>query len=99
MVRIGLLLEAVAITGLGLWISLTVSGSVLAAWLFLNGTGCGNGHRAAHQRDPGRSPFGAEQSHRKDWLSQHLSMVGHLVADHRCADDGAVHVADRRGCE
>jgi EmrB/QacA subfamily drug resistance transporter len=40
-VRVGLLLEAVAITGLGLSISLTVSGSVLAAWLFLYGAGVG----------------------------------------------------------
>ena len=40
-VRIGLLLEAVAITGLGLTISLTASGGVLAAWLFLYGAGVG----------------------------------------------------------
>jgi EmrB/QacA subfamily drug resistance transporter len=40
-VRIGLLLEAVAIAGLGLSISLTVSGGVLAAWLFLYGAGVG----------------------------------------------------------
>ena len=40
-VRIGLFLEAVAIAGLGLSISLTVSGSLLAAWLFLYGTGVG----------------------------------------------------------
>lgn len=41
MVRIGLLLEAVAITGLGFTISLTASGGVLAAWLFLYGAGVG----------------------------------------------------------
>jgi len=40
-VRIGLLLESVAITGLGLSISITASGPVLAAWLFLYGTGVG----------------------------------------------------------
>ena len=40
-VRIGLLLEAVAIAGLGLSISLTANGSVLAAWLFLYGAGVG----------------------------------------------------------
>ena len=40
-VRVGLLLEAVAITGLGLSISATASGSVLAAWLFLYGAGVG----------------------------------------------------------
>ena len=40
-VRIGLFLEAVAITGLGLTISLTASGPVLAAWLFLYGAGVG----------------------------------------------------------
>ncbi|HEY5248838.1 MAG TPA: MFS transporter [Dermatophilaceae bacterium] len=40
-VRIGLLLEAVAVTGLGLSLSLTASGSVLAAWLFLYGAGVG----------------------------------------------------------
>jgi EmrB/QacA subfamily drug resistance transporter len=40
-VRIGLLLEAVAVTGLGLSLSLTASGTVLAAWLFLYGAGVG----------------------------------------------------------
>ena len=40
-VRVGLLLEAVAITGLGFSISLTASASVLAAWLFLYGAGVG----------------------------------------------------------
>jgi len=40
-VRIGLFLEAVAITGLGFTISLTASGGVLAAWLFLYGAGVG----------------------------------------------------------
>jgi EmrB/QacA subfamily drug resistance transporter len=40
-VRIGLLLEAIAVTGLGLSLSLTASGSVLAAWLFLYGAGVG----------------------------------------------------------
>jgi EmrB/QacA subfamily drug resistance transporter len=40
-VRTGLFLEAVAITGLGLTISLTAAGGVLAAWLFLYGAGVG----------------------------------------------------------
>jgi hypothetical protein len=40
-VRTGLLLEAVAITGLGFSISLTASAGVLAAWLFLYGAGVG----------------------------------------------------------
>ena len=40
-VRIGLFLEAVAITGLGLSISLTANGWVLAAWLFVYGSGVG----------------------------------------------------------
>jgi EmrB/QacA subfamily drug resistance transporter len=40
-VRIGLFLEAVAIAGLGLSISLTASGGVLASWLFLYGAGVG----------------------------------------------------------
>lgn len=40
-VRLGLLLEAVAITGLGLTISLTANGWLLAGWLFLYGVGVG----------------------------------------------------------
>jgi EmrB/QacA subfamily drug resistance transporter len=40
-VRVGLLLEAVAITGLGLSIGLTPSAWLLAAWLFLYGVGVG----------------------------------------------------------
>ena len=40
-VRIGLFLEAAAITRLGLSISLAASGGVLASWLFLYGTGVG----------------------------------------------------------
>jgi len=40
-VRTGLFLEAVAITGLGLTISLTAAGGVLAGWLFLYGAGVG----------------------------------------------------------
>jgi Major Facilitator Superfamily len=40
-VRIGLLLEAAALAGLGLSISLTANGSVVAAWLFLYGAGVG----------------------------------------------------------
>ena len=40
-VRVGLLLEALAITGLGVCISLTASAPVLAAWLFLYGAGVG----------------------------------------------------------
>ncbi len=40
-VRMGLFLEAVAVTGLGLSLSLTASGTVLAAWLFLYGAGVG----------------------------------------------------------
>ena len=40
-VRVGLLLEAIAITGLGFSISLTASAPVLAAWLFLYGAGVG----------------------------------------------------------
>jgi EmrB/QacA subfamily drug resistance transporter len=40
-VRIGLFLEAAAITGLGLSLSLTANGWVLAAWLFVYGAGVG----------------------------------------------------------
>ena len=40
-VRTGLLLEAVAITGLGFSINLTASGGALASWLFLYGAGVG----------------------------------------------------------
>jgi EmrB/QacA subfamily drug resistance transporter len=40
-VRLGLLLEAVAVGGLGLSISLTANAWVLAAWLFLYGIGVG----------------------------------------------------------
>src|SRR5450631_1408226 len=40
-VRMGLFLEAVAITGLGFTISLTASAGVLAGWLFVYGAGVG----------------------------------------------------------
>lgn len=40
-VRVGLLLEVIAITGLGFSISLTASAPVLSAWLFLYGAGVG----------------------------------------------------------